>query len=77
MPDATPNVMACPKCGHNEFTINALRHVEAHIVANGDEFEQVDSRSFDTEWDHDSPCRCRNCDHHGRAGEFFPTNTTT
>jgi len=64
--------MACPECGHNEFTVNAVRYVEAHIVAdNAGEIEQVDSRSDHTEWDENSPCRCRKCNHHGTAKIFF------
>lgn len=70
------NAMACPKCGHNEFTINQVRYADAHVIANGDEIEQVDSTTYDTHWDEDSACRCRNCNHSSKAGDFMRPNPT-
>jgi hypothetical protein len=62
--------IACPKCGADDrFYIEAT--VELLVCDDGTEDEGGDHT-----WSDDAPCRCGECDHHGRVRDFTVENQT-
>ena len=55
--------MRCPKCGSDQpFAIGT--YSSAIVYDDGIE------STTDHEWDKDSPCTCKECEHYGRVADF-------
>lgn len=64
--------MKCPRCGGQDFAVEAVDQVTAYLEVNAaGEVEQYDSKSLGhTEWDENSSCRCLICQHTGPVRDF-------
>jgi DNA-directed RNA polymerase subunit RPC12/RpoP len=59
---------ACPKCGSRELAVQAVRWVAVFDDGTDDGAPGLPNR--DTEFDENSPVRCRSCGHDAAWGNF-------
>lgn len=61
----------CPECAHEDsFEIAVTISTTCHVTDDGTDDSDADDRS--TEWEHDSDCKCTECDHEGVVSDFAP-----
>jgi hypothetical protein len=59
---------ACPKCGSRELCVQAIRWVA--VFDDGTDDDAPGLPDHDTEYDENSPARCRSCGHDDAWGDF-------